>query len=459
MRFIPFLRICTVFAILLSSPAYAQLRVYSSLLKKSPPGSKYVRPKSTELLALLESEQIDYVFSYRNVAVQHGLNYLPLPAEINLGSTKFADFYKKAKVRLTDGSIKTGETIKVALTIPRNAPNPKISVEFIKLILGQDGKKVLENNGLPFISPAIANNARLVPDDLRGFFDTKDFRQKPKEIESNGKVKLRIFHAGSLTVSFFEFERIFEKRFPNIDVINEPHGSRTAVRQVTDMDRSADLVAVADYTVIKNLMFPKFANWHATFAGNEMVLIYGDHSKSVDEINDKNWHEILLSEDVTFGRSDPNQDPSGYRTMLLWKLADLYYTNRHRPLPSSPETADKPPKRTAVLQIYVDQKLHTDLTRLELDKHASDFSVKGHPVKKGSLLTDFFNKLAIHLEPGDEISLRGRGKASYRYTDLVNDEVGFVLTRMGTAKIVSRKKGRESFIPHVRVIEITKARK
>lgn len=459
MRLISVLKICTVFAILFSSPTYAQPRVYSSLLKKSPAGSKYVRPKSTELLALLESEQLDYVFSYRNVAIQHGLNYLPLPAEINLGSTKFVDFYKKAKVRLTDGAIKTGEPISFALTIPRNAPNPKISVEFIKLILGQNGKKILENNGLPFITPALANNVRLVPDDLRDFFDTKDFHQPPKAVKSEEKVKFRIFHAGSLTVSFFEFERIFEKRFPNIDVINEPHGSRTAVRQVTDMDRSADLVAVADYTVVKNLMFPKFANWYSIFASNEMVLIYGDHSKSVDEINDRNWHEILLRKDVTFGRSDPNQDPSGYRTMLLWKLADLYYTNQHRPQPSSVDTTHKPPKRTAVLQVYVDQKLHTDLTRLELDKYASDFSVKGHPVKKGSLLTDFFNKLAIHLDPEDQISLRGRGKASYRYTDLVNDEFGFVLTRMGTAKIVSRKKGRESFIPHVRVIEITKARK
>ena len=457
MKLLTILKLCTAFAFLVLSHSYAQQRVYSSLLKKCPAGSKNVRPNSAELLALLQSEQLEYVFDYRHVAIQRGLKYLRLPAEINLGSPNFANFYKKAKVRLVDGAIKTGEVINFALTIPHNAPNPKVSIEFIKLILGSDGKKVLENHGLPSISPALTNNIRVIPDDLKGFFYTKNFNPKLSHFTIKEKTKLCIVHAESLTPSFMVFEQIFEKKFPNVDVVNEPNGGRAGVRQLARMTRSVDLVAVADYTVIKNFMFPKLANWYAVFSNDEIAIVYDENSKSTNAITEKNWHTLLVRNDIHFGRIDPNQKPSGYQTLLLWKLADLYYANRHRPIPlSSKENTDNPPKAKAVLQVFVDEKLHANLTRLELDKYSSEFSVKGHPVHRGSLLTDFFDKLGIGVTSGDQILVRGRGKASYSYTDLVNDEIGFVLTRMGTAKVVSRKKGRSSFIPHVRIIELRK---
>ena len=44
-----------------------------------------------------------------------------------------------------------------------------------------------------------------------------------------------------------------------------------------------------------------------------------------DQINSDNWYEILLNKNVAFGRSDPNADPCGYRSVLTMKLAEKYY--------------------------------------------------------------------------------------------------------------------------------------
>jgi molybdate/tungstate transport system substrate-binding protein len=35
--------------------------------------------------------------------------------------------------------------------------------------------------------------------------------------------------------------------------------------------------------------------------------------------------DIMLRDDVTFSRSDPDSDPCGYRTVLVFKLAEKYY--------------------------------------------------------------------------------------------------------------------------------------
>ncbi|MEA3226324.1 MAG: substrate-binding domain-containing protein, partial [Planctomycetota bacterium] len=50
-----------------------------------------------------------------------------------------------------------------------------------------------------------------------------------------------------------------------------------------------------------------------------------ENSRGADRINNDNWHEILMGNDVTFGRSDPNLDPAGYRTVLAATLAEKFY--------------------------------------------------------------------------------------------------------------------------------------
>ena len=137
---------------------------------------------------------------------------------------------------------------------------------------------------------------------------------------------IKVFHAGSLSVPFSEIEEEFEASFP-VDVQRESMGSVQAVRQVTDVGRRADVLAVADYSLIPQMMFPEHADFVIRFARNELVLAYTEKSSHSSEINESNWHEILRLPDVTFGFSNPNLDPCGYRALMVMQLAEIYYND------------------------------------------------------------------------------------------------------------------------------------
>ncbi len=134
-----------------------------------------------------------------------------------------------------------------------------------------------------------------------------------------------IFHAGSLTVPLEQLTRAFRASHPGVTFETEAAGSLVSARKVSELGRQADLVIVADYTVIDNLLLPAFADWNIRFAGNEMVIAYTGRSRYADEINAQNWYEIITRNDVIYGHSDPNTDPCGYRTLLVWQLAEEHY--------------------------------------------------------------------------------------------------------------------------------------
>jgi molybdate/tungstate transport system substrate-binding protein len=136
---------------------------------------------------------------------------------------------------------------------------------------------------------------------------------------------LTIFHAGSLTIPFEELSDEFEDLNPGIKVERESSGSLTAIRKVTELGRECDIAASADYKAIEELMFPDFAEFYICFAGNQMVIAYTSESNFASEIDEDNWYEILPQEGVRYGHSNPDTDPCGYRTLMVWQLAEEYY--------------------------------------------------------------------------------------------------------------------------------------
>ena len=137
--------------------------------------------------------------------------------------------------------------------------------------------------------------------------------------------ELTVFHAGSLAVPFREVAAAFEKEYPKVHVLLEAAGSRASARKISDLHRHADVFGSADYTVIDTLLIPDYASWNIRFAANEMVIAYTDASRRAADINSDNWQHILLDKYIAYGRSDPNADPCGYRTVLTAKLAENYY--------------------------------------------------------------------------------------------------------------------------------------
>ncbi len=135
-----------------------------------------------------------------------------------------------------------------------------------------------------------------------------------------------VYHAGSLTKPMRDVESAFNKENGgNIVFEDQSAGSVNVVKSVSELHKQIDVVATADYRLIPQYLIPKYANWVIQFATNKLVIVYTDKSKFASEINADNWYEILRRKGVEFGFSDPNADPCGYRTRLMFILAEKYY--------------------------------------------------------------------------------------------------------------------------------------
>lgn len=149
---------------------------------------------------------------------------------------------------------------------------------------------------------------------------------------SGEKVNLTVYGAGTLSVPFKEIDEAFQKKYPNVTIQPQFGGSVGMVKKVTDLSQQADVVAVADYSVIPKYMFgqnskQKYTNWYIGFANNAITFVYTDKSKGQDKINENNWYQILAEPGVQIGRSNPDTDPSGYITLQMLNLAGKYYND------------------------------------------------------------------------------------------------------------------------------------
>jgi molybdate/tungstate transport system substrate-binding protein len=144
-------------------------------------------------------------------------------------------------------------------------------------------------------------------------------------------ITLTIFAAGTLAVPFKQSNSLFEKQNPNITVQAQYGGSVKMAKQITELHQDADILAVADYSVMPKYMLvnPPHATWYASIARNAITFVHTDKSKFANEINADNWYKVLARPGVEIGRSNPDTDPSGYQTVQLLDLASKYYKDPH----------------------------------------------------------------------------------------------------------------------------------
>ena len=105
----------------------------------------------------------------------------------------------------------------------------------------------------------------------------------------------------------------------------EPGASLELARRITELGRQPDVVVLADPEVFPNVLMPRFTMWYALFGRNRIVLAYTDKSRGAREITAGNWRDVIQRPGVEVGRADPNTDPSGYRTLLTFQLAERFY--------------------------------------------------------------------------------------------------------------------------------------
>lgn len=107
----------------------------------------------------------------------------------------------------------------------------------------------------------------------------------------------------------------------------ESAGSLETARKITELGKIPDIIALADEDVFPKVLVPAHVTWYARFAENRIVLAYTDKSRYASEIDSTNWWQLLQRAGLEIGRSNPDLDPAGYRTLMVFQLAERHYTN------------------------------------------------------------------------------------------------------------------------------------
>jgi molybdate/tungstate transport system substrate-binding protein len=103
----------------------------------------------------------------------------------------------------------------------------------------------------------------------------------------------------------------------------EAHGSATVARLVADGSRDPDVVALADTALFGTLLD---VEWYATVASNALAVAYDpDGDVGARVAGAERWFDPLLDAPGALGRTDPDLDPLGYRTLFALALSEAHY--------------------------------------------------------------------------------------------------------------------------------------
>ena len=100
---------------------------------------RYVRPNATELAALLETGEVDYILDYESVARQYGFRYISLPEEL-------------------------AEPVLYGIAVPRRAAHFAEGVQFAAFVLSEDGKRILRTANVNVLNVPVAIGSVIPPE-------------------------------------------------------------------------------------------------------------------------------------------------------------------------------------------------------------------------------------------------------------------------------------------------------
>ena len=158
----------TVFTFMLAEKYYKREGLAEKLAGKN---IDYIRPKEVDLVALIESNAIDYMFQYKSVALQHGLKYIELPDDINLSDPAKTDNYKTVSFDVTGSKpgskIKvTGDYINYSMTVLNSAPERDAAIDFLCFMVSPEGLEIFRKNGQKPIVPFSTEQPEKIPSKL-----------------------------------------------------------------------------------------------------------------------------------------------------------------------------------------------------------------------------------------------------------------------------------------------------
>jgi molybdate/tungstate transport system substrate-binding protein len=108
----------------------------------------------SSLDSTLESGQLDAASAFVTQAIEQHLDYIPLPASIDLGSASLASYYKaNSSVTITGNATKHGSPQVIDITII-GTPTPA-ALAFVEYTLSPAGLAEYKNGGFSMITPTV----------------------------------------------------------------------------------------------------------------------------------------------------------------------------------------------------------------------------------------------------------------------------------------------------------------
>jgi molybdate/tungstate transport system substrate-binding protein len=116
---------------------YERAGLTDSILARSP--LRLLRPNATELAALLETGEVDYILDYESVARQYGFKFVTLPEDL-------------------------ASTVLYGISVPRQAVHPREGIQFAAFVLSEEGKRILRDAQINVLSMPVAIGTNVPPE-------------------------------------------------------------------------------------------------------------------------------------------------------------------------------------------------------------------------------------------------------------------------------------------------------
>lgn len=151
------------------------------------------------------SSQVDFQFAYEHRAQEAtaaskdgDFRYVYLPEEVDMSDFSKQNLYSKATVVVPGLGVPNspasvtihGAHVAWGITVMRNAANPRDAVEFLRFLLGPEGRAILETKGPKPLVPALvsASDLRRLPHQLQPLVQSSE-QLAPSSVHRTGNSK------------------------------------------------------------------------------------------------------------------------------------------------------------------------------------------------------------------------------------------------------------------------------
>ena len=230
----------------------------------------------------------------------------------------------------------------------------------------------------------------------------------------DSKKALRLIHAGALQRVVEHCLEHFSTQNSGLNFESKGVGSREGAKRLLSGEKY-DVIALADQALFAELLVPDLVENYFIFAADQLVIGYNHSSRGSKEITPENWVDTLLKPQVSFARSDHHLDPCGYRTLMVWQLAEKFYA---RPgLYSTMEAASIPysiyPKSLALAEaLYKGKVDYAFLYSSEAKQLGLPYIALPSKINLSNpAYADFYDQACVTVEskiPGQNIIIHGK---------------------------------------------------